>query len=83
MSSVSHSRAEQFLPALGMVLLMVLTSLSQMSMGSLQAEESVSNSTDDPWNPIDQPWAQYGGVPTRNGSMPIHSADGGPGTGSV
>ena len=83
MSSVSHSRTEQFLPALGMVLLMILTSLSQIAIGSLQAEESVANSTDNPWNPVDQPWGQYGGVPTRNGTMPIHSEDGGPGTGSV
>ena len=83
MSSASHSRKEQFWPALGMVLLMVLTSLSQITVGSLQAEENVANSTGNAWDPADQPWGQYGGIPTRNGSMPIHSADGGPGTGSV
>lgn len=83
MSSVSHSRTEQFLPALGMVLLMLLTSLSQMAIETLQAEERVVNSSEDQWNPVNQPWGQYGGVPTRNGSMPVHSADGGPGTGSV
>ena len=37
----------------------------------------------EPWDPVDQPWAQYGRVPTHNGSMPIHSPDGGPGTGDV
>ena len=37
----------------------------------------------EPWNPTTQPWGQYGRVPTHNGSMPIHSPDGGPGTGTV
>ena len=37
----------------------------------------------EPWNPIAQPWGQYGRVPTHNGSMPNHSPDGGPGTGDV
>ena len=37
----------------------------------------------EPWNPISQPWGQYGRVPTHNGSMPNHSPDGGPGTGDV
>ena len=37
----------------------------------------------EPWNPLAQPWGQYGRVPTHNGSMPIHSPDGGPGTGDV
>ncbi len=66
-----------------MVLLMLLTSLSQMTIGSLQAEKSVANSAEGTWNPVDQPWGQYGGVPTRNGTMPVHSEDGGPGLGSV
>ena len=83
MSSASHSRTEQFRPALGMVLLMLLTSLSHMTVGTLDDGENVVNSSQNPWNPVDQPWGQYGGVPTRNGSMPIHSADGGPGTGSI
>ena len=83
MSSASHSRKEQFWPALGMVLLMLFTSLSQMNIGSLQSNDIVRSSTDNPWDPLDQPWAQYGGVPTRNGSMPTHSADGGPGAGPI
>ena len=37
----------------------------------------------EPWNPTAQPWGQYGRVPTHNGSMPMHSPDGGPGTGTV
>ena len=37
----------------------------------------------EPWDPVDQPWGQYGRVPTHNGSMPIHSPNGGPGTGDV
>ena len=83
MSSVSHSRTEQFWPALAMVLLMLLTSLSQMNIHSLQPAEIIDRTSENPWNPDEQPWGQYGGVPTRNGSMPNHSADGGPGTGSV
>ena len=83
MSSVSHSRTEQFWPALTMVLLMLLTSLSQMNIHSLQPAEIIDRSSENPWSPDEQPWSQYGGVPTRNGSMPNHSADGGPGIGSV
>ena len=37
----------------------------------------------EPWDSLEQPWGQYGRVPTHNGSMPIHSPDGGPGTGAV
>ena len=37
----------------------------------------------EPWDPVDQPWGQYGRVPTHNGSMPVHSPNGGPGTGDV
>lgn len=74
---------EQFWPALAMVLLMLLTTLSQMNIHHLESKEGSSNTSEQPWNPVEQPWGQYGGVPTRNGSMPNHSADGGPGTGSV
>ena len=66
-----------------MVLLMLLTSLSQMNIHSLQPAEIIDRGSENPWSPDEQPWSQYGGVPTRNGSMPNHSADGGPGTGSV
>ena len=66
-----------------MVLLMLLTSLSQMNIHSLQPAEIIDRSSENPWSPDEQPWSQYGGVPTRNGSMPNHSADGGPGIGSV
>ena len=83
MSSGSHSRAERFWPALGMVALMLFTTFSQINIHSLQVDDSPHNSSEDQWNPVEQPWGQYGGVPTRNGSMPTHSADGGPGTGSV
>ena len=38
---------------------------------------------DEPWNPIAQPWGQYGRTPTHNGTMPIHSPNGGPGQGEV
>ena len=66
-----------------MVLLMLLTSLSQMNIHPLQPADIIDRSSENPWSPDEQPWSQYGGVPTRNGSMPNHSADGGPGTGSV
>ena len=74
---------EQIWPAVAMILLMLLTSLSQMNIYLLEPAEIIDRSSEDPWNPDEQPWAQYGGGPTRNGSMPNHSADGGPGTGSV
>lgn len=32
---------------------------------------------------LDQPWPQYMGVATRNGSMPAHGPNGGPGQGEV
>ena len=83
MSSGSHSRAERFWPALCMVALMVFTTFSQINIHSLQVEQNALNTSGDHWNPVEQPWGQYGGVPTRNGSMPAHSSDGGPGTGSV
>ncbi|MAS50148.1 MAG: hypothetical protein CMA35_04535, partial [Euryarchaeota archaeon] len=54
-----------------------------MNIHSLQPAEIIDRSSENPWSPDEQPWSQYGGVPTRNGSMPNHSADGGPGIGSV
>jgi len=83
MSRGSHSRAERFWPALFMVALMVFTTFSQINIHSLQDEQNALNTNEDHWDPVEQPWGQYGGVPTRNGSMPAHSSDGGPGSGSV
>jgi len=35
------------------------------------------------WDIYEQPWPQFGGVPSHNGPIPLHSPDGGPGDGSV
>lgn len=35
------------------------------------------------WDIYEQPWAQFGGVPSHNGPIPLHSPDGGPGEGAV
>ena len=35
------------------------------------------------WDIYEQPWPQFGGVPSHNGPIPLHSPDGGPGEGAV
>lgn len=37
----------------------------------------------DAWDIYEQPWPQYGGIPSHNGPIPLHSPNGGPGEGSV
>lgn len=46
-------------------------------------EESLNFNSPNSWNSLEQPWGQYSRVPTHNGTMPVHSPSGGPGTGNV
>ncbi|MEC7096964.1 MAG: FG-GAP-like repeat-containing protein, partial [Candidatus Thermoplasmatota archaeon] len=73
--------------ALTLVILLLLTPLSltikDFETTDLIEEEGPSFTSVVPWNPQTQPWAQYSGMPTHNGSMPPHGPDGGPGLGSV
>ena len=73
--------------ALTLVILLLLTPLSltikDFETMELVGEERPTFTSEVPWNPQTQPWAQYSGMPTHNGSMPAHGPDGGPGLGSV
>ena len=46
-------------------------------------EASLNFNSASSWDSMEQPWGQYSRVPTHNGTMPIHSPSGGPGSGSV
>lgn len=74
MSSESHSVAGPQFPAIGIVILMLTVSLSQIHWTSFADERVVEQTSEQPWSPYEQPWSQYGGTPTRNGSMPTHDA---------
>ena len=77
MGSDSHSRVRQQLCALGIILLMLTVSLTHIQFSNLNEQGTVSFSNNQPWDDLDQPWGQYGGTATRNGSMPTHSATSG------
>ena len=74
MSSESHSKAGPQFPAIGIVILMLTVSLSQIHWTNFADERVVEQTSEQPWSPYEQPWSQYGGTPTRNGSMPTHDA---------
>ena len=75
MSSESHSEAGRQFPAIGIVILMLMVSLTQIHWTHFADEKVVEQTSEQPWSPYEQPWSQYGGTPTRNGSMPTHDAD--------
>ena len=77
MGSDSHSRVGQQLCAFSIVLLMLMVSLTHIQFSNLEDEILVRPSNDTPWDDLEQPWGQYGGTATRNGSMPAHSATSG------
>ena len=77
MGSDSHSGVRQQLCALGIILLMLTVSLTHIQFSNLNEQETVSFSNNQPWDDLEQPWGQYGGTATRNGSMPAHSATSG------
>ncbi|RZD42659.1 MAG: hypothetical protein CXT70_02505, partial [Methanobacteriota archaeon] len=65
-----------------------MTSLSpiityQNRVSELQENDQPMNVSGQPWDQLSQPWAQYGRTATHNGTMPLHSVNGGPGQGNV
>ena len=62
--------------ALLLVILLLLTPLSSLAINSdvedKLDEKYIAESTPSPWNSQLQPWGQYSGVPTHNGTMPPH-----------
>ena len=77
MGSESHSQHGHRRSAMGLVLLMLLLPLSHIHVTKLEQSQSVQSSNSQPWDDRGQPWGQYGGGATRNGSMPIHNATSG------
>ena len=78
MSSASHSETGQRTSAIGMVVLVLLVSFTHIQFTSLSDEPTIFRTSDQVWNDLEQPWGQYGGSATRNGSMPTHSSEVGP-----
>ena len=77
MSSASHSNAGQRLPAICIIILMLMVSISQIQFTNLSSIETLAQSSTQPWDDLEQPWGQYGGSATRNGSMPMHDSQSG------
>jgi len=77
MSSVSHSNAGQQLPAIGIIMLMLMVSITHIQFTNLSSIETLAQSSTQPWDDLEQPWGQYGGSATRNGSMPVHDSQSG------
>ena len=77
MSSASLSDAGQRLPAIGIIFLMLMVSVTQIQFTNLSSIEDIAQSSNQPWDDLEQPWGQYGGGATRNGSMPIHDSQSG------
>ena len=80
-------RREQVVVLLPLILL-VLTSLSpiityQKEGQMVELNSQSMNVSGQPWDQLIQPWAQYGRTATHNGTMPLHSLNGGPGQGNV
>ena len=66
-----------------MILLPITGYLTNSDNPGILGEESMNFNSSNSWNPLEQPWGQYSRVPTHNGTMPLHSPSGGPGTGNV
>ncbi|MGB2175685.1 MAG: CARDB domain-containing protein [Candidatus Poseidoniaceae archaeon] len=77
MGSVSHSVAGRRLSASIIVLLMLMVSFTHIEFARFEDNNSVFESNQLPWNDQEQPWGQYGGTATRNGSMPNHNSSSG------
>ena len=77
MGSVSHSVSGRRLSASIIVLLMLMVSFTHIEFSRFEDNNSVFESNQLPWNDQEQPWGQYGGTATRNGSMPDHNSSSG------
>ena len=62
MGSESHSEAGRQFPAIGIVILMLTVSLSQIQWTHFADEKVVEQTSEQPWSPYEQPWSQYGGT---------------------
>jgi hypothetical protein len=77
MGSVSHSVAGRRLSAGIIVLLMLMVSFTHIKFTHFEDTYSILETNQQPWDDQEQPWSQYGGTATRNGSMPDHSSSSG------
>ena len=78
MSSASHSESGRRLPAFSIVLLMLMVSFTHIQFSNLTEEKVAQPSSAQVWDDRQQPWGQYGGSATRNGTMPLHDSTSGP-----
>ncbi len=78
MSSASHSESGRRLPAFSIVLLMLMVSFTHIQFSNLTEEKVAQPSSAQVWDDREQPWGQYGGSATRNGTMPLHDSTSGP-----
>ena len=78
MSSASHSETGRRLPAISIILLMLMVSFSQIQFSNLTSVPQTFPTSAEIWDDHEQPWGQYGGSATRNGTMPVHNSTTGP-----
>ena len=78
MSSASHSETGRRFSAFSIVFLMLLVSFSHIQFSNLSAQAPMFQTSEQIWDDLEQPWGQYGGSATRNGSMPAHDSSSGP-----
>ena len=77
-------RLKQALSLVFLLLLVPMTGfINNLDNTPILEDDNISFTSANPWDSLSQPWGQYSRVPTHNGTMPIHSPSGGPGTGSV
>ena len=69
--------------ALVMVWLMLSVVATPLFQPVVLDEIEVVMTTEASWQGLEQPWSQYARTPTHNQTVPDHSPDGGPGTGSI
>ena len=69
--------------ALVMVWLMLSVVATPLFQPVVLDEIEVVMTTETSWQGLEQPWSQYARTPTHNQTVPAHSPDGGPGTGSI
>ena len=69
--------------ALAMVWLMLSVVATPLFQPVVLDEIDVVMTTETSWQGLEQPWSQYARTPTHNQTVPDHSPDGGPGTGSI
>lgn len=74
MSSGSHSISGHRLPAFSIVFLMLMVSFTHVQIIEFSSDKTSYHTAGQPWDEYEQPWSQYGGSATRNGSMPTHDA---------